>query len=439
MTAKHALRVSREQVVDQDLMKVVIMAGGKGTRIAGEYADIPKPMIPVAGKPVLEHQLTVFRDQGFPDIVLSVGYFGHVIQNHFGDGSALGVHITYVEEQTPLGTAGALFHLKDILTEDFMLVNGDLIFDVDIARFAAFHRDNEGLATIFTHPNDHPFDSGIIFTDAAHRVTRWLHREDERGWYHNRVNAGLHMLSPKLLEFPMFSSERKVDLDRDLLRPLIESGQLTAYNSPEYVKDMGTPERCREVEADILSGRVAGKNLSKKQKAVFLDRDGTINKYVGFLTDISDLRLLEGSAEAIRRINRSGYLAIVVTNQPVIARGDVTFEELDEIHAKMETLLGEQGAYIDAIYCCPHHPDKGFAGEVPELKIECECRKPKPGLLLQTAKDFNIDLESSWMIGDSERDVLAGKQAGCRTILLQGSLLDAVRRMDLSEESGRIE
>ena len=418
-------------------MKVVIMAGGKGTRIAGTYADIPKPMIPVAGKPVLEHQLAVLREQGFRDIILSVGHLGHVIQNHFRDGAAFGVHITCVEEQTPLGTAGALFYLKDVLTEDFMLVNGDLIFDVDIARFAAFHKDNGGLATVFTHPNDHPFDSGIIFTDAAHRVTRWLHREDQRGWYHNRVNAGLHMLSPKLLESPIFSEERKADLDRDLLRPLIGSGNLIAYSSPEYVKDMGTPERCLEVEADILSGRVAGKNLSKKQKAVFLDRDGTINEYVGFLTDINDFRLLEGSAEAVREINKCGYLAVVVTNQPVVARGDVTFEELDEIHAKMETLLGEQGAYIDAVYCCPHHPDKGFAGEVPELKMECECRKPKPGLLLRAARDFNIDLENSWMVGDSERDVLAGRQAGCRTVRLQGSLLDAVRRMSLSEGAGR--
>lgn len=417
-------------------MKAVIMAGGKGTRIAGAYADIPKPMIPVAGKPVLEHQLTVLREQGVRDIILSVGHLGHVIQNYFRDGAAFGVHIGYVEEQTPLGTAGALFCLKDVLTEDFMLINGDLIFDVDIARFAAFHRGG-GLATIFTHPNDHPFDSGIIFTDAGHRVTCWLNREDQRGWYHNRVNAGLHILSPKLLEFPGFSAGQKVDLDRDLLRPLIVSGNLIAYSSPEYVKDMGTPERCHEVEADILSGRVAGKNRSKKQKAVFLDRDGTINEYVGFLTDVNDFRLLEDSAQAIREVNKSGYLAIVVTNQPVVARGGVTFEELDEIHAKMETLLGEQGAYVDAVYYCPHHPDKGFAGEVPELKIECECRKPKPGLLLRAARDFNIDLESSWMVGDSERDALAGKQAGCRTVLLQGSLLDAVRRMGLS--GGRTE
>ena len=122
--------------------------------------------------------------------------------------------------------------------------------------------------------------------------------------------------------------------------------------------------------------------------------------------------------EAIKKINESGYLAIVATNQPVIARGEVTVPELQEIHNKMETLLGAEGAYLDAIYYCPHHPHKGYEGEVPELKIDCECRKPKPGMLFTAAEDFNIDLSQSWMIGDGENDVKAGKAAGCRTALI---------------------
>ena len=159
---------------------------------------------------------------------------------------------------------------------------------------------------------------------------------------------------------------------------------------------------------------VQAKNLHNKQKAIFLDRDGTINKYVGFLRNIDDFELIEGVSETIKKINQSGYLAIVVTNQPVIARGEVTWDELHEIHRKMETLLGKDGAYIDGIYICPHHPDKGFEGERPEYKFDCDCRKPKPGLLLQAAKDFNIDLSQSVMIGDSESDVKAGKNAGCK-------------------------
>ena len=213
------------------------------------------------------------------------------------------------------------------------------------------------------------------------------------------------------------------------------------YDSPEYVKDMGTPERYESVCRDFRKGRVEAKNLSNRQRAVFLDRDGTINKYVGFLRNIDDFELLPGAAEAIGRINASGYLAIVITNQPVIARGEVTTEQLEEIHNKMETLLGQQGAYLDAIYYCPHHPHKGYAGEVAALKIDCTCRKPKPGLLLKAAEDFNIDLSQSWMVGDSENDVLAGQAAGCHTALIgEGSgklcgdsLLDLIRRILCTE------
>ena len=210
----------------------------------------------------------------------------------------------------------------------------------------------------------------------------------------------------------------KVDLDRQILKPLCGTGKMFCYDSPEYVKDMGTPDRYEAVCKDFATGRVKAKNLKQKQKAIFLDRDGTINKYVGFLRDIDDFELLSGAAEAIRKINGSGYLTIVITNQPVIARGEVTREQLEEIHNKMETLLGAEGAYLDAIYYCPHHPHKGYEGEVPELKIECDCRKPKPGMLLKAAEDFNIDLANSWMIGDGENDIKAGKAAECKTALI---------------------
>ena len=201
-----------------------------------------------------------------------------------------------------------------------------------------------------------------------------------------------------------------------------------AYDSSEYVKDMGTPERYEQVCRDYLSGKVERKNLRNPQKAIFLDRDGTVNHYVGFLRKIEDLELNEGAAEAIRRINDSDYLAIIVTNQPVIARGEVTFEQLRQIHNKLETLLGKEGAYIDGLYFCPHHPDSGYEGEVKELKIECDCRKPKPGMLLKAAEDFHIDLSQSYMIGDSDSDMGAGSAAGCKCIKIDrdGDLRTAV-------------
>ena len=411
-------------------MKVVIMAGGKGTRIAELFPNIPKPLIPIDGLPILEREIRSLAAQGFTDIILTVGYLYDKIVDHFKDGSRLGVKIEYFIEEKPLGNAGALFHINGLGNEPFLLLNADAAFDVDFRRMLSFHQKHGGLVTLFTHPNSHPYDSGLVIADGEHHVTTWLTKEDIRPqWYENRVNAGLHIISPKLLELvrDKLKDRPKIDLDRDLLKPLCGSGKMYCYDSPEYVKDMGTPERFRQVEADYRQGIVEAKNLNHRQKAIFLDRDGTINRYVGFLRAIDKFELLPGAAEAIKRINQSGYLAIVVTNQPVIARGEVSWDELNKIHRKMQTLLGQEGAYIDGIYVCPHHPDKGFEGERPEYKFDCECRKPKPGLLLQAAKDFNIDLSQSYMIGDSERDVEAGKSAGClNSILIETNMEKAL-------------
>lgn len=409
-------------------MKTVIMAGGKGTRISSIASDIPKPMIKIDGMAVLEREIYSLRDQGFKDIILTISHLGQIIMDYFGDGSNIspatnkpfGVNIEYYFEKEPLGNAGALFKIKDQLTDDFLLLNADALFDIDFNRLISFHKRKGGLATIFTHPNSHPYDSGLIIADDNHCVNQWLTKEDDRPiYYDNRVNAGLHVLKKSLLDQVIHKD--KIDLDRDLLKPLAGQGQLYCYDSPEYVKDMGTPERYKAVCEDFVQGIVQRKNLKNKQRAIFLDRDGTINKYVGFLRDIDDFTLEDGVAKAIRKMNELGYLAIVVTNQPVIARGEVTFDELRQIHQKMQVLLGKEGAYLDGIYVCPHHPDSGFPGEIKELKIECDCRKPKPGMLLQAAKDFNIDLENSWMVGDSQNDILAGQNAGCHTCLVNNT------------------
>lgn len=409
-------------------MKTIIMAGGRGTRISELFPDIPKPLIPIDGIPVLEREICSLASQGFTDIILTISYLHEKIEEHFGDGSKWGVHIEYFVEDSPMGNAGALFKLD--LKEDFLLLNADAVFDVDFNRMVDFHKSHGGLVTLFTHPNSHPYDSGLIVADKNGAVEQWLAKEDERPeYYRNRVNAGLHVINPVVLEHSGIDADKvgtvgengkpiKVDLDRQLLKPLAGTGKMFCYDSPEYVKDMGTPERYYSVCEDYKTGRVSGKNLKNKQKAVFLDRDGTINKYVGFLRNIDEFELIDGVADAIKKINASGYLAIVVTNQPVIARGEVTVPQLQEIHNKMETMLGLEGAYVDAIYYCPHHPHKGYEGEIPELKIDCDCRKPKPGMLLKAAQDFNIDLAQSWMVGDGENDIKAGQNAGCQTALI---------------------
>jgi len=401
---------------------VVILAGGKGTRIESIAQDLPKPMIKVHDRPILELQIDCLSEQGFTDVVLIVGHRKEVIKNYFGDGSLrspvsglpFGVNIRYVEETEPLGTGGGLALLKGLVAEDFLLLCGDIVFDVDFHRFLTFHREcrtKGAMATLLTHPNNHPYDSGLVVADDQNRVIDWLHKEDKRQWYRNRVNAGIHAIALDLLE--RLPGAQKLDLDRDLLKPLVKSSELYCYDSSEYVKDMGTPDRYRAVIADIEKGIVRSKNLALPQKAIFLDRDGTINRLNGFIAHPDDFQLLPEVTLAIQKINQSGYLCIVVTNQPVVARGECTLEDLETIHNKMETELGKEGAYLDRVYYCPHHPDGGFAGERAEYKVSCQCRKPEPGLLLQAAKEFNIDLKASWMIGDSGSDIKAGQVAGC--------------------------
>ena len=395
-------------------MIAVIMAGGKGTRIRNVADNIPKPMIEIHGRPVLEHQILCLKEQGIANIILVVGYLKEVIKNYFKDGKKFGIKITYIEESVPLGSAGALYLLKDKIREDFFLINGDIIFDIDFMRFYQFHKKQGGIATLFVHPNSHPYDSAILVLDREKRVIDWLHKENRIGDYKNRVNAGIHIFSVDIFKY--ITELKKLDLDREVLEPIINTERIYAYESTEYVKDMGTPERYEKIKKDFELGIISQKNLNKKQKAIFLDRDGTVNVYKGFITKKEQIELIEGVADKIKKLNERGYLVIIITNQPVIARGECTLEELEEIHNRIETLLGLQGAYIDDIFFCPHHPDKGFKGERKEYKIQCECRKPKAGLFYQAQKKYNIDLSKSIMIGDSISDIEAGKLAGCRTI-----------------------
>jgi D-glycero-D-manno-heptose 1,7-bisphosphate phosphatase len=341
-----------------------------------------------------------------------------VITAYF-DKSPYKKYLRYYTETEPLGTAGALFNFLDELGDSFFLINGDILFDVDFERIAAYHREKNALATLVSHPNSHPYDSALLVTDGEGRLIQWITREEPRGYYHNRVNTGIHLFEKELwLRAQKIITQKKVDLDRDILKPLLGTGGIFAYDTPEYIKDMGSPDRYHQVERDVKTGLAAARNLANPQRAVFLDRDGTINALTGFVTRPEDFTLLPGVAEAIKGINNSGYMAIVITNQPVIARGECSPEELEIIHQKMESDLGKEGAYIDALFYCPHHPDKGFPGERPEYKIDCSCRKPKPGMILEAAAKYHIDLASSWMVGDDVRDILAGKAAGCRTALI---------------------
>ena len=371
-------------------------------------------MTRVCGKPVLEHQVEILKKEGINEFVFVVGYLSEMITDYFGDGSRLGVGISYYEEEKPLGTGGALFKLG--LKEDFLLCNGDLIFDFSLKEMVRFHKSNNALATLLTHPNNHPYDSTLLSVSSENRVRAVIRSDSKPYAYANLCNGGIQIVSPELLSLYNFSG--RADFDKDIIEPAVKTGRIFSYKTWEYVKDMGTPERLNGVERDVEKGTVKNKHRGNMQKAVFLDRDGTVNVQKGYITRPEEMELLPGAAQAISRFNRAGYLTVIVTNQPVIARGECSFETLEEIHNRLETLLGEEGAYVDGIYFCPHHTDKGFENEVEELKINCRCRKPAPGMLLKAREDFNIDMSKSFMVGDSLRDVEAGINAGCKSVYL---------------------
>ena len=403
------------------MKQAVILAGGKGTRLSARLAGLPKPLIDICGKPLLERQIELLKRYSFTHVLLLVNHGAQHIINFCASRNNWGMHIDCVDDGEPLGTAGATLAMLPRLEENFLVMYGDTMLEVDLARFENFHNSRLDVdATLFLHPNDHPHDSDLVDMDDEGRVCAFYHYpHDEGRYYPNLVNAALYYVRRAALE-PWRNTHGALDFGKDIFPAMLDRGAvLLGYNSPEYIKDCGTPARLDKVCGDLTSGRVARSSLNIKQAAVFLDRDGTLNREVSHLSSHEKLELLPGVAQAIKRLNRSIYRAVVVTNQPVLARGDCSSQELRQIHNKMETFLGREGAYVDRIYYCPHHPDKGFPDEVSELKINCNCRKPEVGMIELAKQELNIDVAQSWLIGDTTVDLLTAHRAGLRSILVQ--------------------
>lgn len=401
-------------------MQLVILAGGGGTRLKSVSGDLPKPLVRVLGVPLLGRQIYQAAQSDCVDEVLVLtGHGADQIQGYV-DHTEFGIPVRCIAEHVARGTAGAVYDAMAELKQQFFCMYADTVNDVDLSRMLRFHETRNADATLFLHPNDHPADSDLVEIDDDRNITcfhPYPHPKELE--LPNLVNAALYVIRRDSL-LGLHDLPPKPDFGKHIFAAMLCGGRrLAGYLSPEYIKDAGTPKRLARVAADIQSGLVVARSLRHRAAAVFLDRDGTLNELAGHINDPENLKLIPGAAAAVARLNQSPFRTVVVTNQPVVARGDASFAMLRRIHASLDAKLGAHGAFVDALYFCPHHTDAGFAGEVRELKIDCGCRKPKTGLVEQAACDLNLGLEKSWMIGDTSSDIEMARRAGMRSVLVR--------------------
>ena len=378
--------------------------------------DLPKPLVDVDGQPLLKRQLRKLEEAGFDEAVVLVNHQASFIRD-FLSSADLTISTRVIDDGEPRGTAGAVLAILDALEPRFLVVYGDTLFNVDFDRFERFHRNSSAAASLLLHPNDHPEDSDLVELDEARRIVGfhpYPHPKDS--WLPNLVNAALYFVENKALR-PYCGLASPQDFAKDLFPRMVADGQtLAGYSSSEYIKDLGTPVRLDKATLALRQGVVDRASYSVAQRAVFIDRDGTVNRENGFIRRAEDLEVFPFVGPALKRLNDREYRAVLVTNQPVIARGEASMADLRRIHGRLDAEVAFSKAYFDAQYICPHHPDAGYPGEVAKLKVKCDCRKPRPGLVLQAMADMNIDPSRSWLVGDSTADFGAAAAAGVRSI-----------------------
>jgi len=268
------------------------------------------------------------------------------------------------------------------------------------------------------HPNDHPYDSDLVIMGDDCRITNFLPKGRKPQYYANLASAAVYVLSPAVFNY--IPEDVSTDFAKDIFPEMLKHQEkIYVYKTAEYIKDMGTIDRFERVNQAFVRGKIRRSSREFSRPAVFMDRDGTLVREINLLHKTEDLELFPFTGSAIKKINKSDYLAFLITNQPVVARNLCDILTVKQIHNKLETLLGKEGAYLNDIYFCPHHPDKGYPEENKDYKIDCNCRKPKTGMIEKAAEEYNIDTDSSWFIGDSTIDIQTGINAGVKTILVR--------------------
>jgi len=389
------------------IKQAVILAGGLGTRLKPITDKIPKPMILMNGKPFLEYLLEMLKDNGIQEVVLLLGYFSEKVQEYFGDGSKFGLRIKYSIGDVSFETGKRIKLAEELIEDNFLLMYCDNYWPLNLNKLIEYHNNHNVQATITVYTNKDNFSKNNMKVDEQGYVVLYDKSRQEKNLL--GVEIGFYILCKNI--FTMMT-ETNFSFEKEIIPKLIEQKQLAGYLTDHRYYSVGSLERLPVTE-DFL----------KQKKVIFLDRDGVINKKVpkaDYVKNWGEFEFLSGVIEAMKKLTDEGFEIYIISNQPGIARGMMTDEDLRNITENMMKLLKNKGVLIKKIYYCTHGWDDG-----------CECRKPKPGMFYQAGRENNLNLSKAIFIGDDERDVMAGEAAGIRTILLTSEkrLLDVVNEI----------
>jgi len=394
-------------------MEVAILIGGKGTRVKSISKKTPKPFLKINKKTIINHQLQKLNN--FKKIYIlsneKLAKFHNTLKGRHKK------KITFFEEKKPLGNAGCLKQLENYIDDDILILSGDLIFNIDFKKFFAFHKKNKSDISFLVHPNDHPFDSDLLEINKKNKLIKFHKKPHTKKNIGNLYLSGIMIINKKILKF--IKPNKFQDFSKNILSNLIKQKiKIYAYNTREYVKDAGTPKRIRLIQKHLKTKKYINGIISKKLPAIFLDRDGVLNREYPQKHYQNPMEINKGAITAVRIINENSYLAVIITNQSAVAKGVITIDKLESDHKKLEYRFGSSGAYFDRIYYCPYYPISGFKGEIKKFKKKSNWRKPNNGMLIQSIKDLNIDVKNSYMIGDRLSDYKAAKKTKVKFIFI---------------------
>lgn len=385
-------------------MQAVILAGGLGTRLKPFTEDYPKPMFEIGGKPFIVYLIEQVYSWGIKDIILLLGYRADVIQNYLGDGSSFGVHISYSVTPKEYDTGARIRSVQNILKEEFLLLYCDNYCPINYQKAYELFRDSKCMIQVTAYANRDGYTKNNLKTEGT-SVVKYDKKRETEGL--NAVDIGYALIKKEALRY---LPEGNINFEREVYPVVVGKNQMSVYLTEHRYYSIGSWERMELT-----------KQFFQEKDVVFLDRDGTLNKKppkACYIENPEEFVWMDGAKEAVKRLKDAGYTIYLFTNQPGIARGRLSQEDLEAIHKKMQQELEEVGAGIDGIYCCSHNWDEG-----------CFCRKPKPGLLYQAQREHSLNLPKCIVIGDDDRDMDAGNAAGCDCIQVSEEypLLEAVK------------